>query len=367
MSHLLDNGILGLRDALLRNKQEKALRRSRTAEILNTVESVVDGTDSKIRLVPGYKKQLQDNILSSLEFADDLVKKIPAAIEVSRSTFASDPYVNAFFTNVTDLRSIFSHSSEIQDYMADTHDNAPCCALLCMSRTEKTVMGMELSGDMLKKDVLQVAVSFADHRIYSPAPSEPEAREGLKNCLFQGLVTNALERITTLRLASHRLQSKHQMLHSRLRRYKQTTREVKQGTRNGARIARGIEETSLELGRIEKKMMNSPLLTPQIMLEQVRIEKKMMNSPLLTPQIMLEQVMDVFSKPDDFIRIRKFPLSLNKMGIKINDNSSQPRNKLDLTEVIFGNELPRVVTLATFPRQELLHDTGVFSTRLAHA
>jgi len=346
MSHLLDNGILGLRDALLRNKQEKALRRSRTAEILNTVESVVDGTDSKIRLVPGYKKQLQDNILSSLEFADDLVKKIPAAIEVSRSTFASDPYVNAFFTNVTDLRSIFSHSSEIQDYMADTHDNAPCCALLCMSRTEKTVMGMELSGDMLKKDVLQVAVSFADHRIYSPAPSEPEAREGLKNCLFQGLVTNALERITTLRLASHRLQSKHQMLHSRLRRYKQTTREVKQGTRNGARIARGIEETSLELGRIEKKMMNSPLLTPQIM---------------------LEQVMDVFSKPDDFIRIRKFPLSLNKMGIKINDNSSQPRNKLDLTEVIFGNELPRVVTLATFPRQELLHDTGVFSTRLAHA
>jgi hypothetical protein len=215
-----------------------------------------------------------------------------------------------------------------------------------MSRTEKTVMGMELSGDLLKKDVLQVAVSFADHRIYSPAPSEPEAREGLKNCLFQGLVTNALERITTLRLTSHRLQSKHQMLHSRLRRYKQTTREVKQGTRNGARIARGIEETSLELGRIEKKMMNSPLLTPQVM---------------------LEQVMDVFSKPDDFIRIRKFPLSLNKMGIKINDNSSQPRNKLDLTEVIFDNELPRVVTLATFPRQELLHDTGVFSTRLAHA
>jgi hypothetical protein len=346
MSHILDNGILGLRDALLRNKQEKALRRNRTAEILNAVESVVDGTDSKIRLVPGYKKQLQNNILYSLEFADDLVKQIPEAIEVSRSTFASDPYVNAFFTNVTDLQSIFSHSSEIQDYMADTDDNARCCALLCMNRTEKTVMGMELSGDMLKRDVLQVAVSFADHRIYSPAPSEPEAREGLKNCLFQGLVTNALERIMTLRLASHRLQSKHQMLHSRLRRYKQTTRGTKQGTRNGTNIARDIEETSLELERIEKKMMNSPLLTPQVM---------------------LEQVMDLFSKPDDFVRIRKFPLSLNKMGIKINDNSSQPCNKLELTEVIFSSESPRVVTLATFPRQELLYDTGVFSARLAHA
>lgn len=346
MSNLLDHGILGLRDALLRNKQEKALRRNRAAEILNAVENVVDGTDSKIRLVPGYKKQLRDITLSSLEYTDDLVSQIPAAIEVSSKTFTSNPYVNAFFTNVTDLQSIFSRSSEIRDYMAETHDHARCCALLCMGRTEKTVMGMELSGDMLKKDVLQVAVNFTDHRIYSPAPSEPETREGLRNCLFQGLVTNALERIVKLRLASHRLQSKHQMLHSRLRRYRENTSEAQQGARNGNKIARGIEETRLELEKIEKKMMNSPLLTPQTM---------------------LDQVVDVFSKPDDFVRIRKFPLRLNKMGIKINDESRQPNNKLNLTEVIIGNELTRVVTLATFPRQDLLHDTGVFSSRLAHA
>jgi hypothetical protein len=48
------------------------------------------------------------------------------------------------------------------------------------------------------------------------------------------------------------------------------------------------------------------------------------------------------------------------MGIKISDDSSQPANKLNLTEVTIGNELPRVVTLATFPRKELLART-VFS------
>ena len=333
MWHFMDNKFPGLRDTLHRNRQGKALRRGRAADILSTVESVIDGTDSKIRLVPGYKKKLQGNIQHSLEFADDLVNQIPLAIEVSSSTFTSDPYVNAFFTNVTDLQSIFSHSSEVQDYMESCHDsNARCCALLCMRRTEKTVMGMELSGNMLKKDVMQTAVSFSDHRVYSPAPSETETRAGLKHCLFQGLVTNALERIAQLRLTSHQLQSRHQMLHARLRHHKQRTGEVNQGTRS-------IEETSLELKKIEEEMLHAPLLTPQIM---------------------LQQVLDVFTKPDEFVQVRKLQLRLNKMGIKISDDSAQADNKLNLTEVIIGENPPRVVTLAMFPRKELLART-VFS------
>ena len=340
MMHFLDNRFPGLRDAIHRNRQETALRRYRTAEVLNTMESVVDGTDSRIRLVPGYKKKLQNIIQSSLEFSDDLVKQIPEAIEVSSSTFVSDPYVNAFFTNVTDLQSVFSHSSEIQDYMKGIHDNdACCCALLCMNRTEKTIMGVELSDNILKKDVLQVAVNFSDHRIYSPAPSEPEAREGLRVCLFHGLVTNALERIVKLRHTNRRLQSEHQMLHARLRRYKQRIREVEQGTQTGIKLAQGIEETSQELRKTEDKITCTPLLTPQVALEQVA---------------------EVFSKPDDFVHIRNLSLNLDKMGIKISDNAPQPGNKIKLTEVTIGNGLPRVVTLATFPGKELVPGT-VFS------
>ena len=324
MWHFMGNRFPGLQDTV---------QRSRLAAVLNTLESVVDGTDSKIRLVPGYKKKLQGSIHYSLEFADDLVNQIPMAIEVSSSTFTSDPYVNAFFTNVTDLQSIFSHSSEVQDYMEDCHDNnVRCCALLCMHREEKTVMGVELSGNMLKKDVMQTAVSFSDHRVYSPAPSETETRDGLKNCLFQGLVTNALERIVQLRLASHQLQNRRQMLHARLRRHRQQTGKVSQGTRT-------IEKTSLELKKIEEEMLHAPLLTPQIL---------------------LQQVLEVFSKPDDFIQVRKLQLRLSKMGIKISDNSAQADNKLNLTEVIIGNNPPRVVTLAMFPRKELLAKT-VFS------
>ena len=324
----------GLTDIFLPHRPEKQLSNSSAAALIETIESVVDGTDSKIRLVRGYRKKLGDIIQSSLEFTDDLVNRIPQPLEVSSSTFVSDPYVNAFFTNVTDLQSVFSHSSEIQDYMADPHaDDAGCCALLCMRRTEKTVTGMELSGDRLNRDVLQVAVNFSDHRIYSPAASETEAREGLRHCLFQGLVTNALERIMKLRLASHQLQSRRRMLHARLRQNRQKLKEAPPGTDLDNKIAQAIEATGLELGMIERQMINTPLMTPQATLEQVT---------------------DVLSKPEEFVRMRNTPLRLDKMCIKISDDSPAPANKLNLTEVIIGNELPRVVTLARFPRKDLL-------------
>ena len=333
MKDFLGDRLTGLWDSI--HHYRDTMGRSRNPEILNTVDSVVDSTDSRIRLVPGYQKKLHGVIHSSLEYADELVGRMPAAIDVSRRTFTTNPYVNAFFTNVSDLQSVFSHSSEIQDYMDEIHeDDSSCCALLCMHRTEKTVLGMELSDGILKKDVRQVAVSFSDHRVYSPAPSEAETRAGLKHCLFQGLVTNALGQIMQLKLASHRLQSRHRILHTRLRHLQQRAREIETGSGAATSLAEDIRETTLELKTVEQEMMNTPVL--------------------LTPQVLLEQVTGVFRRPDNFVKVSETPLRLNKMGIRISDDSPEPGNRLELTEVAIGNESPRVVTLARFPREELL-------------
>ena len=334
MKDFLGNSLTGLWDSFHQYRQSRARGRDNT-EVPNTVESVVDSIDSKLRLAPGYQKKLHNVIMTSLEYSDDLVERIPPAIEVSRRNFSSDPYVNAFFTNVTDLQSVFSHSSEIQDYMGEIHeDDALCCTLLCMHRSEKTVLGMELLGDMLKKDVRQIAVSFSDHMVYSPTPSEAETREGLKHCLFQGLVTNALGQIMSLKLASHRLQSWHRILHTRLRHYRQKATAIETDSETAARLAQDIKEADKELQSIEQQMLNTPAL--------------------VTPKVLLERVTGVFSRPDDFVNIRKVPLRINKMGIKVSDDSSEPSNKLDLTEVVIGDNPPRVVTLAKFPKEELL-------------
>ena len=324
MKQLLGSRILDLWDTWTNT-------RDMDDDVLNTMEMVVDSIDSKIRLVPGYQKKLYDAVQASLEYSNELVNQRPPAIEVSRKTFSSDPYVNAFFANIEDLQTVFSHSSEIQDYMEEIHeDDSSCCALLCMRRTEKTVLGMELNGEMLKKDVRQIAVSFSEHTIYSPAASESETRRGLKHCMFNGLVSNTLGQLMELKLTSHNLQTRHRMLHSRLRSYQQRNGD---SSTDPERI-REIEATEQELKAIEQEMMDTPVH--------------------VTPQILLDQAREVLEQPENYIRLSKIPLRLNKMGIKIKEQSSQPCNELQLCEVAIGDDAPRVVALATFPREELL-------------
>ena len=335
MKSLLETTLYSLRSAFQRRPQNSEPWESHYPDILTSLEHVVDATDSRIRLVGGYRKKLQGVIRTSLEFTHELVARIPAAIEVGRTTFVSDPYVNAFFASVTDLQTIFSHSSEVREFIENCGDSETphCYALLCMHKEEKTVMGMDLSGDVLTKDVRQVAVNFSDHRIYAPAPSEADTREGLRQCLFGGLVTNALERIVQQKLTAHQLQNERQMLHVRLRHFEQQMKAAGDDGELAARTARAIEATRQRLGTLETALLNARPATP---LEA------------------LQQVHTVFSQPDAFVRMRTYPLTLNRMSIRIGDDSAQSCNRLDLTEVEIGDAAPRVVTLAKFPRDELL-------------
>jgi len=319
-----------------RKQQRKA--NAGVTDVLGTVERVVDGTDGRIRLVSGYRSKLQDVIRSSLAFADELVEQIPGGIEVNRHTFVTDPYVNAYFANVSDMRTIFSHSSEIKDFMEGYGDNdaTECCALLCMQMSEKTVLGMKLSGDILRKDVRQIAVNFSDHRIYSPAPREPETRQGLKQCLFDGLVTNALERITRMRLTNFQLNSELQILKSRQRRQQMTLRKSADPV-----VAAKHADTCRQLDQLEAELSKTPLATPQAA---------------------MEQVINVFKNPEDFVRLRKFSLRLNKMGILVGADTRQPCNHIKLTEVAIGEGAPRIVTLAKFPRSEILPPSSLSNT-----
>jgi len=336
----------GLRNALIQRQVMKGSREDRHPDVSKTVERVVDAIDGRIRLVGGYRKKLHHVIRNSLEFTDSMIDRFPRAIEVSSRTFVSDPYVNAFFSNTRDVQVIFSQSSEIRDFMEDyTHENVTqCCALLCMHKLEKTVLGVELAGDAIKKDVKQTAVNFTDHRIYSPAPSEEETRQGLKNCLFEGLVTNTLERVVQLKLSNQRLQHERQMLQARLRHAQYQLGRQSERATNEADCRRDIEETRLKLEKTEQDLRKIHLATPQVS---------------------LEQVVEVFSSPEKFVRLQQSTLRLNKMGIKISESTRQPANTLTLTEVSIGEQPPRVVTLAKFPRDEFLSRTFSFTPEIS--
>jgi hypothetical protein len=341
-----DIKLSGLRNVLHQRQLVKDARQDRQTDITGTVERVVDSIDGRIRLVGGYRKKLQYVIRNSLEFTDSLIDRFPRAIEVSSRTFVSDPYVNAFFSNTRDVQTIFSRSSEVREFMEDyAHGEvAHCCALLCMHKMEKTVLGVELAGDTLRKDVKQTAVNFTDHRIYSPAPTETETRQGLKQCLFEGLVTNTLERVVQLKLSNQRLQHERQMLQARLRHAQYLLGRQTGRPASEVEYRRDIEETRLKLEKTERDLRKIHLATPQVS---------------------LEQVVEVFSSPEKFVRLQESTLRLNKMGIKLDESTRQPSYTSSSTEVSIGEQPPRVVTLGQFSADEFLSRPFAFTPEIS--
>ena len=133
------------------------------------------------------------------------------------------------------------------------------------------------------------------------------------------------------------------MLHARLRHLRQKAERAEHDTGPVIETMNAIEETGQKLKKVEDALLQTNPASPQESLELVN---------------------SVFAHPDEFIQTREFTLRLNKMGIKLDAHSAEPSNELNLTEVRIVNERPRVVTLATVPRAELLAGVDKHANRL---
>lgn len=290
------------------------------------LEKVIAGTDSKIALVPGHKRKLYKAVIKSLEYADELIEQIPQPIELSSSKLVSDPYIRAFFYTISGLQKACLQSSELREYFQQ-HEASESCAMLCMRKVEETILGMQLEGDRVMKDVTQTRVSFVDHRIQSPAEEESIARKELKCCIFEGLINNALEDISAHRAQRRELETQYQRLSRKLR--------AKTGVTTGLDLANGIssENDVIKLAHIEQELSLIGYVTPEVSLNRVNA---------------------TFDHPEDFVTIKKLSINLDKSGIlRSSDDQSHSVHNLKLSEVTIKGQPPRVVTLVKIKGDEI--------------
>jgi hypothetical protein len=98
---------------------------------------------------------------------------------------------------------------------ADTHEGIT--ALLVAERRERNVLGLDLMGDQVRREVAQVTVSFAGHRLLDPQGGEAKTRRLLKRRAFDHLLSIALGRITELRMKRADLDRQGDLLERKLR------------------------------------------------------------------------------------------------------------------------------------------------------
>jgi hypothetical protein len=327
--------VSGFRERRSQRKADKAAAHARERELQNAIEHVVDEINPRIRALGSYRKKLGPSVKSTLTYCSDLVTRVPVSVEVSSKSWGRDPMVKAFFSSVADLRRVFSHSKEVHDFF-DQHTTAGhCYALLSMERRERTVLGMEMHGEVIKRDVKQTAVSFTDHRVVKPSSSESELREILERRAFENLIAYALERITELVAARHSLEEQQQLLEMQLKvaHLRSKSLEPLIGDRNSGGIdIEALREQATHAGQARKQT----------------------SARLTTLEDYIDRIAEVLGEPQTHLRLGHISMHLSKMNIKLDDQSPVTGQALKLNEASLGEHLKRILLIARFPRDDLL-------------
>lgn len=183
------------------------------------IERSVDGTDSRLRLVPGYRKRLRDPVIHAIDHVVALVDAFPATVATRPEDYRNDPRLAAMFVSAEEMHQVFARDRALSEYLSagDGLGAERVTALLMARRDERNILGMDLVGDQVRRDVAQVTVSFSGHHLLEPQTVDAECRRFLKRRAFDHLLALALARIAEARVERTHLTRQRDLLQRKLR------------------------------------------------------------------------------------------------------------------------------------------------------
>lgn len=166
------------------------------------IERAVDSTDPRLRALPGYANKLRVATIKAIDHVVELVNAIQEPLEVATATYSGDPRLGALFASAETMIDVLGRDQTLRDYLdsSEGHGAPRVTALLLAERVERQVLGMELVGDQVRRDVAQVAVSFFGHRLLEPNRDPEETRRLLKRRAFDFILTQALDQISEMKV-----------------------------------------------------------------------------------------------------------------------------------------------------------------------
>ena len=275
---------------LIEVRQANNLRQQHEREaVYKAVETIVDVTDVRLRAVASYQKKLRVSARELLDYVEELVTEIPAAVELSHSAYINDPMVNMLFRSPSEIHRLFSQTQSVQDFFKASKNNhaTEVFALPFLNRSEKNILGSEMRGEIILKEVAQTSISFSGHRLVSPSATEQAARSAIQRVLFESAI-QYLDRLNT------------QMRHT----------------------------------QTEAEKLNA-LQNPHLNIDN--------------PEVYLQRLVEQLSLPQKLIRLQDNLLRVNTMRIKMPLDADAPGNEVRLHELEIGDEQTSVLLLVRYP------------------
>ena len=267
-------------------------------ELLSAVERAVSGVEPLLKQTNGYPENFRKPVETALEYAHSLAVSIPGPVLVDRESYAKDAFVHVLFPDIDSISEAICSSLALQEYLRDFPAVNELYALMGMRRFEKSVAGMELSGQTIQRDVAQKVVYFTGHTLDSPASSEQQVRERAATSFFDSLVSKVKTRVAERKQGIQTLQLEKDTLMARLRTASAQDRPA-------------LKE---ELGKIISSMQST------------------INSLELSNYT--DDFEAVLLNPEQHLRLDHKPVILDSMGVKRNGGDANRGNEFTFIDLI---------------------------------
>lgn len=288
------------------------------------IEHTVDRTDPWIRAVNGYKRKLRPAVIRTLNYVGALVDEVPLPIALDRKRYANDPSLRTYFISSDDMQKITDSDKDLRDFLT-AHDVPTVYALMVIAKQERAVLGVELSGDVLMREVSQLTVSFESHQFRDPSQDEDQLRVRLKQRALDHLLGLALKRITVMKTERRSLEQYRTLLRSKLSLLK----------RSGSGFTIANTEERSTAADVEKMLdeINTGLL-------ELGGDKSL--------ETYLDIVIDVLSNPEKHLWSRKEKLIVDRRWIK-RSVATDDFPEVTLNMICDSDGAEAVMTLVSLP------------------
>jgi len=300
------------------------------------IEKLVDGTDSRLRLVGGYKRKLRDCVERSVSFVDEAGESLPPPLAIEPRAFTSNHAIRTWFGTIRTLHEAFGLSLPVQQFVAQA-ENASLThffAGMSASINQKTVLVPELRGEMIQREVPRTAFSFTNHAIVAPAATEKALRLEVKERAYMNLVERSLAHLVSIKHRRGELEKQRTLLRSKLR--------------------------ALQSGRLGMQpfvaaspMESGDAASLEVTLDEIELELGDATWRTDTLDRHLSRVIEVMSNPEEQLRVTPASIRVTQMGFVSTDEADEEYDEVEYTEVATGQSGDFAVRLVTFPAKEL--------------
>lgn len=299
-----------------------------------TIEGLVDEVSPAIRNVRGYRGQLRDPVEKFRRHLEGLAAAIPGPLPLSAAEWGQGSPAELLFIDAGRVRELFRNSTVLKSFFE--RDAAPqAVALLTATRSEKTIFGSEIQGQIIKRDVPQTAVDFTDHRIVAPAATEIENRRALRDAGLRLLGLRVLEHLTNLKGQKEDLGEERRVMGVKLKILQAHT-----GSLEG--LVESHRESELKAAKVRQ------------LLQEIDQELEVVTTVLGSPEAALTHLLAFLNNPEYVLIYRPLTLRLNWMGVRVEEDAADPGKEISLLELEMPGRLKRMAVLVAIGREEVV-------------